>query len=107
MPVSGLVVTLAHPGTDAEAAAAWLQGHPSFTVGEPDPSSPRRLPVTLDTADRAEDKRLWKEMQDHPGIEFVDVACVFFEEEEEEALPAAQAGQESAAETTHTGSQPW
>lgn len=89
MPISGLVVTLRPPGPDAQAAAAWLHTDARFAVGAAEPQAPRRLPVTLDTPDQQEDKRTWEQLQDHPGIAFVDVACVFFEEAE--ALPKAAA----------------
>lgn len=104
MPVSGLVVTLAPPGPDADAAAVWLRSDDRFAVGEPEPATPRRLPVTLDTADRDADKRTWEAMQDHPGIDFVDVACVFFEEDE--ALPAAGKPAEAHVESHHARSRP-
>ena len=82
MPVSGLVVTLAPPGREAEQAVDWMRRDTRFTLGQPEPASPRRLPVTLDTADRAQDKDCWEQMQAHRGITFVDVACVFFEDED-------------------------
>ena len=104
MPVSGLVVTLSPPGPDAEQAAAWLREDARFAVGEPEPATPRRLPVTLDTADRDADKHTWEEMQEHPGIDFVDVACVFFEEDE--ALPAADTTEDRSAQPTHARSRP-
>lgn len=111
MPISGLVVTLAPPGPDAERALAWMREDEHFTLGEPEPATPRRLPVTLDTADRAEDKRFWDAMQDHPGIGFVDVACVFFEEDTPAHDPGSEAGRlrpadTSAYEATHARSRP-
>lgn len=111
MPVSGLVVTLAPPGPDAEQAVAWMRGDARFVLGEPEPAAPRRLPVTLDTADRGEDKRIWEQMQDHPGIAFVDVACVFFDEEEagppEGAPDNAYAAPRPALDTSHARIRPW
>lgn len=84
MPISGLVVTLAPPSADTDRAMAWLSEDTRFTLGQPEAENTRRLPITLDTASRAEDKQCWEEMQAHPGITFVDVACVFFDEDEDE-----------------------
>lgn len=97
MPISGLVVTLGPPGPDARAAAAWLNTDARFAVGVTEPEAPRRLPVTLDTPDQQEDKRTWEQLQDHPGVAFVDVACVFFEEAQ--ALPNATATASEAHST--------
>ena len=102
MPVSGLVVTLAPPGPEAERAAAWLQGDARFAVGQPEPASPGRLPVTLDTADRDEDKDIWEQMQDHPGIAFVDVACVFFEEDAPGSDPGSSPASPPASEPANS-----
>ncbi|XAL99323.1 hypothetical protein OT109_17305 [Phycisphaeraceae bacterium D3-23] len=108
MPISGLVVTLAPPGPDAEQAIAWMHDDARFSLGEPEPVAPRRLPITLDTDDCAEDKRLWEQMQNHPGIAFVDVACVFFEEEDEETPGNMEVRQLPTPETTpHARSRPW
>lgn len=104
MPVSGLVVTLAPPGPEADRAFAWLREDDRFALGDPEPATPRRLPVTLDTPDRAADKRTWVELQDHPGIDFVDVACVFFEEDAAHA--AADTTADAPAQSTYARSRP-
>lgn len=105
MPVSGLVLTLAPPGPDAERAVSWMREDARFAVGEPEPATPRRLPVALDTPDRAADKAAWQQMQDHPGIDFVDVTCVFFEEDQ--APPTATPTPNTCSDPTPVRSQPW
>lgn len=78
MPVSGLVVTLSNDESTARAAIAWLQVDDRFDIGAASPNTGRRLPVTLDTPNREADKASWEELQAHPGIDFIDVTCVFF-----------------------------
>lgn len=81
MPVSGLVITLRGNGDDARAAARQLAAHGAITLGE---AQGRKLPVAVDTSSRTEDKRVWEWLQSHPGIEFVDVISVYFDEDIEE-----------------------
>jgi len=77
MPVSGIVVTLAQPGPQAELAVQWLASDARFALGETEDAEDRHLPVTIDTADEQANKDCWAELQAHAGIEFVDVVCVF------------------------------
>ena len=78
MPISGLVLTLSSAESEARRAVSWLESDSRFAVGEPAPDQPRRLPVTLETADEPSNRACWKELQEHSGVEFVDVVCVFF-----------------------------
>ena len=82
MPVSGLILNLVESEDLAQQAIRDLSRDERFTRGE---ALPRRLPVTLETQNPDEDKACWQWLQDHPGIAFVDVACVFFDEDEEGA----------------------
>jgi len=90
MPISGLVITLASPCPEALKAETWLRGDKRFSVGDSkanDNPGGLRLPITLETNDRQEDKLVWQQMQDHAGIAFVDVTCVFFEDDMIEETP--------------------
>lgn len=87
MPISGLIITLNPQGPQADAAQNWLAEDARFEIGKPDKPGGRRLPATLDTETRDEDKQCWDAMQEHPGIAFVDVTCVFFEEDDAPPSP--------------------
>jgi len=78
MPVSGLVLTLKSDPEIVRATLDWLGGLEAVALGE---ISGSKLPITLDTASQQEDKAYWHDLQDCPGILNVDVACVFFEDD--------------------------
>ena len=86
MPVSALVVTLVEDPALVAATTAELRGDPRFEVGSealgPFEASAgeRRLPVALDTADEDENRRAWRWLQELPGVAFVDVLFVSFED---------------------------
>ena len=107
MPISGLILTLADQPQEAEQALRDLAGDKRFELG---PRTGQRQPVTLATQDSAEDKDCWHWLQSHPGIGFVDVACVFFEDETvsttRQRLITTTAASESSEPHT-TRSRPW
>ena len=79
MITSGLVLTLNADAALAEQAVASLHARPEFTPGE---RNDRWLPVALEAADDAESRNLHDWLNALPGVEFVDVVYVDFEEEE-------------------------
>ena len=80
MPVSGLLLTLSTRGDLAEAALDRLKSDPKIEVGS---AHGRRLPIVLDTSNRAENDRYWQRLQEDPGIAYIDVTCVYFDQEVE------------------------
>ena len=88
MPVSGLVVSLSdEPQSRAEALAV-IGREARITVGVLEAN---RLAIVLDTPSSEEDRRLWEWLGSLPGVSFVEVAFVGFEQPEA-SLPM-QAGQ--------------
>ncbi|MCF7763900.1 MAG: hypothetical protein K9N62_09520 [Verrucomicrobia bacterium] len=77
MITSGLVITL---GTDAALAAqaiAQIGARAEFTPGQ---RNDRWLPVAMEARDDAASRDLHDWLQALPGVEFVDVVSVNFEE---------------------------
>ena len=70
MPVVGLVVTLSEDASLANEALRWLETDPRFTIGA---RAARRLPVVLDTPDRAADERAWRDLAAVLGVVSADV----------------------------------
>ena len=84
MPVSGLVVILNdEPRPRAEALEA-IGREARITRGALEAN---RLAVVLDTASSAEDRQVWDWLGSLPGVTFVEVAFVGFEQPGS-ALPA-------------------
>ncbi len=80
MPVSGLVVSLSdEPRRRAEALGA-IDREARIAVGV---CEANRLAIVLDTASSEEDKQLWEWLGSLPGVSFVEVAFVGFEQDKE------------------------
>jgi len=78
MPTSGLVITLS---ADAELAAqtrAMLMVRREFTVGE---RNDHWLPVAMEASDDAGSRDLHDWLHSLPGVEFVDVVYVNFDDD--------------------------
>ncbi|MBL4701830.1 MAG: hypothetical protein JKX85_11300 [Phycisphaeraceae bacterium] len=95
MPISGLILTLSSNSEAAQTALDKCHADPQVQVGEF--VGPRRCPITLDTNNPEEDKVSWQRLQDDPGIDFVDVVCVYFDEDEKAEdstvqVPASHSG---------------
>lgn len=78
MPVSGLVVSLAHEPELRDRAVEAVRNDPRFDVGVLRSS---RMAVVCDTSSSEEDKQAWHWLQELPGVMFVDLAMVAFEDE--------------------------
>jgi len=78
LAISGLVVTMDDAGVASVLAA--LRADPRITLGPP---AGVRQPVVIETAGPAEDDAVWAWLRSIPGVRFVDVAYVHFDQGEE------------------------
>lgn len=97
MPVSGLVVSLGDEPRPRAEALAVIGREARITVGVLEAN---RLAIVLDTVSTEEDRHLWEWLGSLPGVLFVEVAFVGFEQQDE--LLPVQAGQMPKA--THCNS---
>lgn len=88
MPVSGLVLCLSDDPRPRAAAIDVIGREARITVGVMEAN---RLAIVVDTASTEEDKQIWEWLGSLPGVSFVEVAFVGFEQQEE--LPQLQARQ--------------
>ena len=77
MLTSGLVITLSANAAKAAEAIATLRARPELTFGD---RNDRWLPLVMETCGEAESRELHDWVQTLPGVEFVDVAYVNFDE---------------------------
>jgi hypothetical protein len=77
MPVSGLVVSLTQEPELRRKTVDAIRGEPRIDIG---PIHSDRMALVIDTASSAEDKQLWDWLKQLPGVVFVDVALVAFED---------------------------
>jgi len=91
MPVSGLVLSLRdEPQLRAETLAV-MGGDSRITVGV---CEGNRLAIVLDTCSSEEDQRLWAWLESLPGVLFVEVAFIGFEQPGEAEQVSALGGPE-------------
>jgi nitrate reductase NapAB chaperone NapD len=81
MPISGLVVTLDREPEARDRALAALTIDPRVTCGEP---QGLRLPIVTETDDLESAEDLVEALGRIPGISFVDVVSVHFDDDNEE-----------------------
>ena len=80
MQINGLLVTLAAQSrTKCEAVARQLAGRAELSIGE---LNDRWLPVAMEAADDAHARELHDWIGAQPGVEFVDVVSVSFDDSE-------------------------
>ena len=77
MPVSGLVVSLSDEPNPRVAALVVIGREPRITVGV---SAGNRLAIVLDTDSSEQDKQLWDWLDSLPGVSFLEVAFVGFDQ---------------------------
>lgn len=82
MPVSGLVVSLAEEPELRQLAIDAIGRESRIEIGS---IHSNRMAIVIDTASSDEDKQLWNWLMDLPGVVFVDVALVAFEQPSESA----------------------
>ena len=78
MPISGLVVSFADDPPLRQKAIEAMEAEPRIDVGVIESN---RVAIVLDTASGEEDKRLWEWLSALPGVVFIDVAMVVFDED--------------------------
>jgi hypothetical protein len=78
MIISGLLLTLSEDVRLAESAEATLRARPEFTLAD---RSQRWLPVVIEVEDVRASRDLHDWLDALPGVDFVDVVQVNFEEE--------------------------
>jgi nitrate reductase NapAB chaperone NapD len=78
MPISGLLITLDRDPEKKSDAIARLQSHPAIDLGDRDGL---RLPIVVDTASSEDDRMVWAWLHELPGITFVDVVYIHFDDE--------------------------
>ena len=78
MPVSGLVVSLTDQPALRQQAIDAMGQEPRIEVGM---IKQQRMSVVMDTSSSDEDKELWTWLTGLPGVVFVDVVMVGFENE--------------------------
>ena len=78
MPISGLVITLSSDAQLADRAVSALGERNEFNLGE---RNARWLPVAMDARTDAESRDLHDWISAQPGIEYVDVVYVNFDED--------------------------
>jgi hypothetical protein len=79
MITSGLVITLSADAALAAQAVAALSARSEFTPGE---RNDRWLPVAMEARDDAESRELHDWFYALPGVDYVDVVYVNFDEDE-------------------------
>ena len=77
MPVSGLVVSLSNQPDLRQNAWESMRADPRIEVGL---IEAQRVAIVVDTASNEEDKTIWNWLQQLPGVVFVDIVMVGFEE---------------------------
>lgn len=82
MIISGLLLTLSEEAPLADRAEAALRTRPEFTLAE---RSQRWLPVVVEVENVRAGRDLHDWLNALPGVEFVDVVQVNFEEETQTA----------------------
>ncbi|WP_442510957.1 hypothetical protein SH528x_002608 [Novipirellula sp. SH528] len=82
MPISGLVVTLSDSDTERADAIDAMRREPRIELGisELEQTVASRIPIVVDTQSNEDDKQVWQWLNDLPGVVFVDVALVGFED---------------------------
>ena len=83
MPISGLVITLSEKARERSVALAALAEDRRIEIGE---ATESRLPIVVDTPSSEEDRHVWEWLHNLPGVVFVDVACIHFDDEQHKDL---------------------
>ncbi len=79
MPVSGLILTLSTDKDVVIKLLEWMDADDCVEIGQ---RVGNRLAIVLDTTSKDADKLYWERLQNDDGVVFVDVSCVYFDEDE-------------------------
>ena len=83
MPVSGLVVSLAESPELRQLAIDAIDQESRIDIGV---IESQRMSIAVDTHSSEEDKELWQWLTNLPGVDFVDVVMVGFEDGESSCI---------------------
>lgn len=98
MPISGLLITLDRDSDKRARALAALQHHHAIDIGE---GRDHRVPVVVDTPSSDEDRAVWDWLHEQPGITFVDVVYVHFDQDQS-SWPWHESMKAAGASDPHT-----
>lgn len=90
MPISGLIITLDPDPTLVDRAIAMLASDDAFELGE---RIDNRVAAVLATDSEPANKQAWIALNSLPGVRFVDVTSVHFEETVSTPTPAGRTPQ--------------
>jgi len=79
MPISGLVVSLTADPKLREQATSTIASDPRVEVGT---TTTQQVAIVVETSSSVEDRQFWQWLNDLPGVCFVTVAFVGFEQSE-------------------------
>lgn len=94
MAISGLIITFSPDSPDVDQTLETLRHHPLIQIGE---GSDLRFPVVVETSDATQANSLWEWLNALPGVAFIDLAYLHFEE----TGGRVSAEQEHDSETKH------
>jgi len=80
MPISGLVISCRNP-SEAQNVAELFRNEPRLEVGSRDAN---RLPAVIDARCENEMREIHNRIMATAGVEFIDVVCVHFENDQKE-----------------------
>lgn len=79
MPISGLVISIESDKFNRQTVVKKIDSLPYLKLGQ---SSSQRIPAVLETPSPRQDRQAIQEINDIPGVTFVDVVFVHFDQEE-------------------------
>lgn len=80
MPISGLVISIDCDKHDRQTVVKKIDDITYIKLGQ---SSSHRIPAVLETPSPRQDRQTIQEINDIPGVTFIDVVFVHFDQEEE------------------------
>lgn len=79
MPISGIVISIESDELNRQTVVQKIEDLPYIKLGQ---SSSQRIPAVLETPSARQDRQAIQEINDIPGVTFVDVVFVHFDQEE-------------------------
>ena len=77
--IASVVATLTDDVQQSQSTLDDIVARPEIEIGEVNPTE-RRIPLTIDSPDRNDVESVTRWLQEQPGVVFVDVVFVHFEE---------------------------
>lgn len=79
MPISGLVLSFSPDSSLPRETLDALRNHPSIVIGD---ACENRIPIVVESADSEDATTIWEWLHSLPGIAFVDLVYLHFEDNE-------------------------